>query len=122
LVFSNTNNQIFDTEQQKLAFQRYIQAGGGFVSIHSACGSEREWREVVNKIQFMRRKAGFSITDRIHVFVEGTDRLRDAIERHGPLIRDETQADGLEFGAGEGEAREEWNINGEPAVLTVRRT
>jgi isoleucyl-tRNA synthetase len=79
-------------------------------------------REIVNKIQFMRRKAGFSITDRIHVFVEGTDRLRDAIERHGPLIRDETQADGLEFAAGEGEAREEWNINCEPAVLTVRRT
>ena len=43
LVFSNTNNETFDTESQKLAFQRYIQAGGGFVSIHSACGSERQW-------------------------------------------------------------------------------
>ena len=43
LVFSNTNNETFDTEAQKLAFQRYIQAGGGFVGIHSACGSERSW-------------------------------------------------------------------------------
>ena len=43
LVFSNTNNNIFDTENQKQAFVRYIQAGGGFVGIHSACGSEREW-------------------------------------------------------------------------------
>ena len=43
LVFSNTNNETFDTDAQKLAFQRYIQSGGRFVSIHSACGSEREW-------------------------------------------------------------------------------
>lgn len=43
LVFSNTNNETFDNDQQKLAFQRYIQAGGRFVSIHSACGSERNW-------------------------------------------------------------------------------
>ncbi|MEL6721208.1 MAG: ThuA domain-containing protein, partial [Bacteroidota bacterium] len=43
LIFSNTNNETFDTDAQKLAFQRYIQAGGGFVGIHSACGSEREW-------------------------------------------------------------------------------
>ena len=43
VVLSNTNNEIFNTEDQKLAFQRYIQAGGGLVGIHSACGSERQW-------------------------------------------------------------------------------
>ena len=43
IVFSNTNNEAFDTEEQKSAFVRYIQDGGGFVGIHSACGSEREW-------------------------------------------------------------------------------
>ncbi len=43
IVFSNTNNDVFDTESQKLAFMRYIQAGGGFVGIHSACGTERNW-------------------------------------------------------------------------------
>lgn len=43
LVFSNTNNEIFDTEKQKKGFQQYIQAGGGFVAIHSASGSERQW-------------------------------------------------------------------------------
>jgi len=43
LIFDNTNNKVFDTEEQKAAFQRYIRAGGGFVGIHSACGSEREW-------------------------------------------------------------------------------
>ncbi len=43
LVFSNTNNETIDTEEQKKAFQQYIQHGGGFVAIHSASGSEREW-------------------------------------------------------------------------------
>lgn len=43
LIFSNTNNQIFDEEQQRGALQRYIRAGGGFVGIHSACGSMRDW-------------------------------------------------------------------------------
>lgn len=44
IIFSNTNNDVFDTEQQKLAFMRYIQAGGGFVGIHSASGTERNWK------------------------------------------------------------------------------
>jgi uncharacterized protein len=43
LVFSNTNNETFDTDAQKLAFVRYIQAGGSFVGIHSVSGSERNW-------------------------------------------------------------------------------
>lgn len=43
VVFNNTNNETFDTDEQKVAFMRYIQAGGGFVGIHSATGSERQW-------------------------------------------------------------------------------
>jgi len=43
LIFSNTNNELFDNEEQKAALQSYIHAGGGFVGIHSACGSERQW-------------------------------------------------------------------------------
>lgn len=42
-VFANSNNRAFDTEEQKAAFQRFIRDGGGFVGIHSACGSERKW-------------------------------------------------------------------------------
>ena len=43
LIFSNTNNDIFDTPKQEAAFQQYIRSGGGFVAIHSASGSERDW-------------------------------------------------------------------------------
>jgi type 1 glutamine amidotransferase len=44
VIFSNTNNDVFDTEEQKVAFMRYIQAGGGFMGIHSASGTERKWK------------------------------------------------------------------------------
>jgi len=43
LIFSNTNNQTFDTPEQKKVFQDYVRGGGAFVGIHSACGSERDW-------------------------------------------------------------------------------
>ncbi len=43
LVFSNSNNEAFENDEQREAFRRYIQAGGGFVGIHSASGSERAW-------------------------------------------------------------------------------
>lgn len=44
LVFSNTNNDVFDTDAQRVALMRYIQAGGNFVGLHSACGTERKWK------------------------------------------------------------------------------
>ena len=43
LVFSNTNNDVFATPEQEAAFKAYMTAGGAFVGIHSACGSERDW-------------------------------------------------------------------------------
>ena len=43
IVFDNTNNEIFDDEEQKAALQHYIRSGGGFVGIHSASGSMRKW-------------------------------------------------------------------------------
>jgi type 1 glutamine amidotransferase len=43
IVFNNTNNEIFDTEEQKTALQDFLKAGGGFVGIHSATGSMRKW-------------------------------------------------------------------------------
>lgn len=43
LVFANTNNDVFSSDDQRIALKRYIQAGGGFVGIHIAVGTERNW-------------------------------------------------------------------------------
>jgi type 1 glutamine amidotransferase len=44
VIFPSTNNDVFDTDVQRLAFRHYIEAGGGFVGIHSVTGTERNWK------------------------------------------------------------------------------
>jgi len=44
LIFPSTNNDVFGNDAQRTAFRRYIQAGGGFVGIHSVTGTERNWK------------------------------------------------------------------------------
>jgi type 1 glutamine amidotransferase len=44
LIFPSTNNDVFDNDMQRLAFRHYIEAGGGFVGIHSVTGTERNWK------------------------------------------------------------------------------
>ncbi len=43
VFFSNTNNEAFDTEEQRSAFQTFCSSGKGFGGLHSAIGSERKW-------------------------------------------------------------------------------
>ena len=44
LIFPSTNNDVFDTDEQRVTFRRYIEAGGGFVGLHSVTGTERNWK------------------------------------------------------------------------------
>lgn len=44
IIFTSTNNDVFDTDEQRIAFRRYIEAGGGFVGVHSVTGTERNWK------------------------------------------------------------------------------
>lgn len=43
IIFASTNNDVFDTDDQRLAFRHYIEAGGTFFGIHSILGTERNW-------------------------------------------------------------------------------
>lgn len=75
-------------------------------------------REVVNKINTMRRDAGFEVSDRIHVKMKTTDRVRQCFERYGDYIRGEVLALSVEFGPCEGT---EWDLNGEPTVIELTK-
>jgi len=44
LIFASTNNDVFDMDEQRVAFRRYIEAGGGLIGIHSVTGTERNWK------------------------------------------------------------------------------
>jgi uncharacterized protein len=43
IIFTNTNNDVFDNDIQRLVFRHYIEAGGGMMGIHSVMGTERNW-------------------------------------------------------------------------------
>jgi type 1 glutamine amidotransferase len=43
IIFSNSNNEAFASEDQRTAFQEFIRSGRGFAGIHSSSGSERNW-------------------------------------------------------------------------------
>lgn len=43
LIFANSNNEAFENDEQRAAFQRFVRDGGGFMGIHSSTGSERQW-------------------------------------------------------------------------------
>jgi isoleucyl-tRNA synthetase len=79
-------------------------------------------REVVNKIQNMRKSADFKVTDRIRVSVKSTGEVKSALDNFGDYVKGETLADELLSGDIKGEVRQEWDINGQPATITIART
>jgi isoleucyl-tRNA synthetase len=78
-------------------------------------------RELVNKIQNMRKSADFQVTDRISVAIQTGDDLGRALDQYGDYIKAETLADRIDLGESKGEFTQEWDINGQPAKITVSR-
>ena len=79
-------------------------------------------REVISKLQTMRKEAGFEVTDRIHVMYFGDDELAAAVEAFADMIRKTTLALSLTRGdAADGWTAKEWDINGKKATLAVKK-
>jgi len=78
-------------------------------------------RELVNKIQNMRKTAGFEVMDRIKAEIKTTPRLNQAIKAFEDYIKKETLALELSLSGANGGHTEEWDINGERAIISVKR-
>jgi isoleucyl-tRNA synthetase len=80
-------------------------------------------REVVNKIQNMRKSSGFEVTDRINILVETTDPLASAMKKHSTFICKETLADTLDLVSllPPENGGKSWNINGVKANIAVNK-
>ena len=76
-------------------------------------------REVVNKINTMRRDAGFAVTDRIRIKIDTTGRVRQCFDTFGDFISNEVLAVGIDFGPCEGTT---WDLNGEQAIIALKKT
>ena len=78
-------------------------------------------REVVNKINTMRREASFDVTDRISIRLQTSDRVKECWKIYGDYINGEVLAVEVVFGEVVSEAGTEWNLNGEPARIELKR-
>ncbi len=77
-------------------------------------------RELVSKIQTMRKEAGFEVTDHIQVYQTGNDRIAGILEAHKEEIGKEVLADQIRTGETDGYVKE-WNINSEKTTLGVKK-
>ena len=79
-------------------------------------------REVVSKLQAMRKDAGFDVTDRITVTVQGDQAVLDAVQAYRDMITNGVLAVALTFDAAPADAfAGEKDINGKKAVLSVKK-
>ena len=77
-------------------------------------------REIVSKIQTMRKDAGFEVMDKITVYVDGNDKLADLMVKNAKQIKSVVLADAIETGKTAGFTKD-WDINGEKVVLAVEK-
>jgi len=76
-------------------------------------------REVVSKVQNMRKSAGFELTDRIRLEYLADDELAAAVENFSEYIKSEVLAVTIERKQETDASFEKWDINGHPAELKV---
>ncbi len=77
-------------------------------------------REIISKIQTMRKDAGFDVMDRITVNVSASEKLVGMIEKNAEKICSDTLTDSFVYTSG-GAYTAEWNINGEKAEFGVTK-
>ena len=77
-------------------------------------------REIISKVQTMRKENGFEVTDRITVFAQGNEKIVKLMQDNAETIKENyTLADELVYDKLDGFTKE-WNINGEKVTLGVK--
>ena len=77
-------------------------------------------RELISKVQTMRKEAGFEVTDHIVLSQSGNEKIAAIIKANVEMIKSEVLADEIRTGETEGFTKE-WNLNGEHVILSVSK-
>ena len=77
-------------------------------------------REIISKIQTMRKEAGFEVMDKIVVYAHGNDKIQEIMKAHEDEIKSEVLADEMVLGQTDGYVKE-WNINKEAVTMGVKK-
>ena len=77
-------------------------------------------REIISKVQTMRKEAGFEVMDKIIVYAKDNDKIMDIMKANQDEIKHEVLAENIILGEAEGYTKE-WNINKEAVTLGVSK-
>ena len=77
-------------------------------------------RELISKIQTMRKEAEFEVMDKIRIFASGNETIGQILDKFREQIQNEVLAQSIELNMVQG-YQKEWNINGEKVVLGVEK-
>ena len=77
-------------------------------------------RELISKVQTMRKEAGFEVVDHIVLSQTGNERIADIIRKNERVIKNDTLADEIVYNNVEGYTKD-WNLNGENTSLGVSK-
>ncbi|MDY4585450.1 MAG: isoleucine--tRNA ligase [Oscillospiraceae bacterium] len=77
-------------------------------------------REIISKLQTMRKEADFNVTDNIKVYITGNDKVAEIAANNRDEIKKNTLAVSIENTAGEGYTKQ-WDVNGEEVTFTVAK-
>ncbi len=77
-------------------------------------------REIISKVQTMRKEAGFEVTDHITLSASDNDRIKKIMTDNADMIKGDVLADEILFNVANGYSKE-WNINGEKVQLSVEK-
>jgi isoleucyl-tRNA synthetase len=116
-----------DAEIRKVETQGVCVAieGDYGVSINTTLSKELEneglVRELIHKIQLMRKQADFNLVDRIKIFYQTDEKLKYAILHNLEYLKNETLAIEVTEGAAQGEANKDLDINGIKTKISLQR-
>ena len=77
-------------------------------------------REIISKVQTMRKEAGFEVVDHIRLSAAGNEKILAVMEKNKSQIAGEVLADSIELGSVSG-YQKEWDINGEKTSFGVEK-
>ncbi len=75
-------------------------------------------REIINKVNTMRKEEGYDVSDRIRIILNTTDRVKSCFEQHGKLIQNEVLAVSVDFEECKGT---KWDLNGEMTTILIEK-
>ena len=142
LAFPSVNDDVKLTEEDLLItmtqMEGYITEGDNTVTVVLDTNLTPELleegfvREIISKLQTMRKEAGFEVMDKIQIFFKvnrdfADDKVTDIFEKHGDTIKSEvlglsiTPEDAAADDSTADVYRKEWSINGETVLLGVKK-